>query len=97
MTLRSSASRNASTLLSLRSVVAEGRVGLFRWLARVLFVLDLEPLDLEPLDLPDLPELEPLDLVAIQSPPSSDLSPRLTGRADYLMPPLVAWVNRFGR
>jgi len=80
--------------LSLRSVVAEGRVELFRWLARVLFVLDLEPLDLEPLD---LPELEPLDLVAIQSPPSSDLSPRLTGRADYLMPPLVAWVNRFGR
>jgi hypothetical protein len=80
--------------LSLRSVVAEGRVELFRWLALVLFVLDLEPLDLEPLDLPDL---EPLDLVAIQSPPTSDLSPRLTGRADYLMPPLVAWVNRFGR
>src|SRR6476659_2785282 len=91
VTLRSSASRNASTLLSLRSVVAEGRVELFRWLAPVLFVLDLEPLDLEPLD------LEPLDLVAIQSPPTSDLSPRLTGRADYLMPPLVAWVNRFGR
>jgi hypothetical protein len=85
--------------LSLRSVVAEGRVELFRWLALVLFVLDLEPLDLEPLDLEplDLPDLEPLDLVAIQSPPTSDLSPRLTGRADYLMPPLVAWVNRFGR
>jgi hypothetical protein len=60
----------------------------------VLFVLALEPLDLEPLDLPDL---EPLDLVAIQSPPSSDLSPRLTGRADYLMPALDAWVNHFGR
>jgi hypothetical protein len=90
--------------LSLRSVVAEGRVELFRWLALVLFVLDLEPPDLEPLDLEpldleplDLPDLEPLDLVAIQSPPTSDLSPRLTGRADYLMPPPVAWVNRFGR
>jgi hypothetical protein len=78
--------------LSLRSVVAEGRVELFRWLAPVLFVLDLGPLDL-----PDLPELEPLDLVAIQSPPTSDLSPRLTGRADYLMPPLVAWASPFGR
>ncbi len=77
MTLRSSASRNASTLLSLRPVVAEGRVEGFGWPARVPLVPDLEPLDLEPVDLElldlelldlellDLRDPEPLDLVAI--------------------------------
>jgi hypothetical protein len=48
--------------LSLRPVVAEGRVERFGWPARVPLVPDLPPLDLPPLDLRDP---EPLDLVAI--------------------------------
>jgi hypothetical protein len=53
--------------LSLRPVVAEGRVERFGWPARVPLVPDLPPLDLPPLDLPplDLRDPEPLDLVAI--------------------------------
>jgi hypothetical protein len=61
VTLRSRASLNASTLLSLRALAAERPAEPVRALPARRLAPDFEPLD--------LPDLEPPDLVAIESPP----------------------------
>jgi hypothetical protein len=61
VTLRSSASRNASTLLSLRALLVGRAVELLRPPPAVRLPPDPDFLD--------LPDAEPPDLVAIESPP----------------------------